>query len=405
MKALVTHHYWDRPGGGELVAGGFAVALDRLGFYVELTATTKFCKTCYMDWFGIDLSKFKSHSLPFKLRAFGIYLRALSWLPSMWVVPRLKPDFVFVDFYQTKPIISLKRRYGFKTGEYIHFPFETVYGPKKITDWRNDPYLAERYGRFPWNLYLEGSLWLGERFNRGNPFEVHDVVWANSRWTAELVRLVHGEYPRVLNPPIPPNVEIVKEPKPFEERELDVIMIGRFSFEKRYHWVVSEVMPKLAKEVPGVRLVIVGGTGTVPSERYYQQTLELARKYGVNVELHKNAPGKLKLELMDRSRVFLHATINEHWGVVVTEAMARGLPVVVHRSGGAWTDIVGNGEYGIGYSIDPQRIDEVVDALAKLLTDPKTWYYYSWKSQERVGDLTFDRFIKRVGEEMRLIGF
>ena len=27
MKALATHHYWDRPGGGELVASGSAVAL------------------------------------------------------------------------------------------------------------------------------------------------------------------------------------------------------------------------------------------------------------------------------------------------------------------------------------------------------------------------------------------
>ena len=401
MKALVTHHYWDRPGGGELVASGFAVALDRLGFHVELTATTRFCKPCYMDWFGIDLSKFKVHSLPFRMRAFGIYLRSLSWLPAMWVIPRLRPDFVFVDFYQTKPIISLKRRFRFKSGEYIHFPFETVYGRRKIMDWWREPSIAERYGRFPWNIYLMGALWLGERFNRGNPFEVHDIVWANSRWTAGLVKQVHGEYPRVLNPPIPPNVELVKEPRPFEERELAVIMIGRFAQEKRYHWVITEVMPRLAREVPGVKLVIVGGTGTVPSERYYQQAIELARKHGVSFEPYRNAPGKLKIELMDRARAFLHAMINEHWGVVVTEAMARGLPVVVHKSGGAWSDIVAGGEYGFGYD----TASEAVEALAKLLTDAKAWTYYSWKSQERVGDLTFDRFIKRVNEEMRLIGF
>ena len=400
MKALITHHYWDRPGGGELVASGFVVALNKLGSHVELTATTRFCQSCYMDWFGIDLTRYKVHALPFKLRAFGIYLRALSWLPATWVIPRLKPDFVFVDFYQTKPMINLKRRYGFKTGEYIHFPFESVYGPKKVMGWKDDPYLVERYGKFPWNLYLTGSLWLGERFNRGNPFEVHDIVWANSRWTADLVRKVHGEYPRVLNPPIPPNVEIVKEPRSFEERELAVIMIGRFSFEKRYHWVISEVMPRLMKEVPGVKLVIVGGTGTVPSERYYQQAIELARKHGVNVELHRNAPGKLKIELMDRARVFLHATINEHWGVVVTEAMVRGLPVIVHKSGGAWSDIVAGGDYGLGYD----ATDEAVEALAKLLTDGRVWHHFSLRSQLRVGNLTFDKFIIKVGEEMKIIG-
>ena len=382
-----------------MVASGFAVALDRLGFHVELTATTKFCQSCYLDWFGIDLTRYKAHTLPFKLRAFGIYLRSLSWLPAMWAIPRLKPDFVLTDFYAISPIVTLKRKYRFKTGEYIHYPFEIVYGPKRIMDWKDDPYITERYGRFPWNLYLMGALWLSARFDRGNPFEVHDVVWANSKWTAELVRQVHGEYPRVLNPPIPPNVEVVREPRSFEERELAIIMIGRFSFEKRYHWVISEVMPRLMREVPGVKLVIVGGTGTVPSERYYQQAIELARKHGVNVELYRNAPGKLKLELMDRARAFLHATINEHWGVVVTEAMARGLPVVVHKSGGAWSDIVAGGVYGLGYD----TADEAVEALAKLLTDGRAWRHYSSRSQVRVSDLTFDKFIERVGEEMKMI--
>ncbi|WP_148224717.1 glycosyltransferase family 4 protein [Vulcanisaeta moutnovskia] len=46
-------------------------------------------------------------------------------------------------------------------------------------------------------------------------------------------------------------------------------MIGRFSFEKRNHWVVTELMPRLIKEVPDVKLDIIGGTGTIPSESYY----------------------------------------------------------------------------------------------------------------------------------------
>jgi glycosyltransferase involved in cell wall biosynthesis len=95
---------------------------------------------------------------------------------------------------------------------------------------------------------------------------------------------------------------------------------------------------------------------------------------------------------MDQARVFLHATINEHWGVVVTEAMARGLPVVVHRSGGAWSDLAMNGEVGLGY----EGVDEAVEALAKLLTDEKAWGHYSGKSLGRVGEITFDKFKEKV---------
>jgi glycosyltransferase involved in cell wall biosynthesis len=117
----------------------------------------------------------------------------------------------------------------------------------------------------------------------------------------------------------------------------------------------------------------------------------------INVELYPNAPGDVKVALMDQARVFLHATINEHWGVVVAEAMARGLPVVVHRSGGAWSDLAMGGEVGLGY----EGVDEAVNALTRLLTDAKVWNYYSGKSLGRVGEITFDKFVSKLSELVR----
>jgi len=332
--------------------------------------------------------------LPINIHSFGIYLRDFSWVPARFIIPKLKPDIIYLDFYTSRPIINLKRRYGFKTIEYIHFPMEVIHNKSSKYHWRNDPYMTERYGKFPWSLYFIGSLWLGELFNRGNPFEVNEVVMANSKWTANVVRDVYGEEPIVLNPPIPPNVPIIKEPRPFDERQLAVIMIGRFSWEKRYHWVVSELMPRLTKEVPGVKLVIVGGTGTKTSQDYYERIRRMAMENRLNVELYPNAPGDVKVALMDQARAFLHATINEHWGIAVAEAMARGLPVVVHRSGGAWSDLAMNGEVGLGY----EGVDEAVEALAKLLTDEKAWGHYSGKSLGRVGEITFDKFVSRLSE-------
>ncbi len=175
-------------------------------------------------------------------------------------------------------------------------------------------------------------------------------------------------------------------------------MVGRFSNEKRYHWVVSEVLPRLIKEVPDVKLIIIGGTGTVPSEQYYARTIELARKAGVekSIVLMKNAPGDVKLNALDNAKVFLHATINEHWGVAVAEAMARGLPVVVHKSGGAWSDLAMGGEVGLGY----ESADEAVEAIARLMTDGKEWAYRSWKSTERVAELDFNRWVKYVEDRV-----
>ena len=166
MKALIMRGYWDIPGGGELVASAFAKALNELGYQVELGAITKFCRECYVDWFGIDLTRYRLHALPVKLKIFG----SLPWITATWAIPRFRPDFVYVDFHQTKPIINLKKRYGFKIGRYIHYPFDSIYGVRRVKSWRDDPYLVEVYGRFPRNIYFMANLWLGKVFSYDNPF-------------------------------------------------------------------------------------------------------------------------------------------------------------------------------------------------------------------------------------------
>ncbi|MGC9107454.1 MAG: glycosyltransferase, partial [Infirmifilum sp.] len=152
---------------------------------------------------------------------------------------------------------------------------------------------------------------------------------------------------------------------------------GRFSQEKRYHWVVTEVAPHLFKEVPEARLAIFGGAATPTLQAYKEQVKLMAQKAGLKVAetldadaqvyLIANAPRRLINEVMDQARAFLHATVNEHWGIAVAEAMARGLTPVVHKSGGTWTDLIEEGRYGIGY----QTAWEAVEALDKLLTQPQ----------------------------------
>ncbi|MGC8571647.1 MAG: glycosyltransferase, partial [Caldivirga sp.] len=166
-----------------------------------------------------------------------------------------------------------------------------------------------------------------------------------------------------------------------------------------------------------VRLVIFGGATTRTQLGYVNRVADLAKGAGLGVKvisegsvlngldnehqvyLRLNAPRAEINEVMDRARAFLHATINEHWGIAVAEAMARGLPVVVHKSGGAWSDLAMGGEVGLGY----ETVDEAVNAIAKLLTDGRAWSDYSRKSLERVRDITFDRFVERLVELVKRI--
>jgi len=117
------------------------------------------------------------------------------------------------------------------------------------------------------------------------------------------------------------------------------------------------------------------------------------------VSVSTSIPKDLINGIMDKAKVFLHATINEHWGIAVAEAMARGLPVTVHRSGGTWSDLAGEGIYGLSYTTS----EEAVEMISKVLSDSSTWRYYSTKSIERARDLTFDKFVEKASQLIKKI--
>ncbi|WP_054848905.1 glycosyltransferase [Vulcanisaeta sp. JCM 14467] len=420
MYSVVAHHYWGSPGGGQLVCASAVIALNKTGLKPVLTGTFKFNSAKYVDWYGIDISGYEVRTLmPINVKAFGLWTRLYVWKPVMDVVSRYDIKAVFIDEETYKPLTRF-RSSGLKIIEYIHFPFEVVIDPRfkgSGLAYGEDPYIMERYGKFPMNVYWGVFTRLLPRYLRENPFNDADLVLTNSRWTAGVARLVYGEEPTVLNPPIPPNMSVLGSVRTFEEREDIVVMLGRFSEEKRYHWVVRELMPRLLREMPNVKLIIFGGATTRTQLGYVNRVAEMARGVGLGVKvvsegsvlseldggyqvyLRLNAPRSEINDAMDRARVFLHATINEHWGIAVAEAMARGLPVVVHKSGGAWSDLALNGEVGLGY----ESAGEAVNALVKLLTDSRAWGNYSMKSLERVRDITFNKFVDRLAELVRRI--
>jgi len=412
--AVVSHRYWGSPGGGQLVDAAAAIALSEAGFNPILTGTFSFDPRKYVDWYGIDLSSFKIITLSIGIKAFGLLTRLYAWKPAETAIKRYNTDLLFTDEPTYKPLLKYRYHKSLKIIEYIHFPLEIVVNPKfKGTGlaYGEDPYIMERYGRFPLNMYWKLFTTMLPHYIRSNPFEDSDAVLTNSRWTAKVIKEVYGGDPIVLNPPIAPNTEIIGKPPEFDERGPKVVMLGRFSEEKRYHWVVKEVAPRLFKEMPNAELIIMGGATTRTQINYLDRVEAEARKVGLRVirgtdaakkdggivRLIPNAPRSMINSIMDSSRAFLHATINEHWGIAVAEAMSRGLPIVVHASGGTWTDLAGEGENGIGYR-DPEG---AVEALAKLLTNEPTFSKFSISALSRVKGLTLKEYSDKLGKIVR----
>ena len=209
---------------------------------------------------------------------------------------------------------------------------------------------------------------------RDDPFEVADVVMANSKYIARLTKLLWNGEPIVVNPPVRVGDFEPHGRKPFGERDNAVVMICRITPEKRVEDVIDAVA--LSETRPALRVV----GGLAPSATYYKEFLEKrAREKGVKLELYTNAPRGELVKIATSSRVFVHATRGEHFGIAVVEGMAAGCPVIVHRSGGPYEDITDYGKYGLYY----ESVEELADHIDRLMTDEKTWRHYHELSLKR----------------------
>jgi glycosyltransferase involved in cell wall biosynthesis len=68
-----------------------------------------------------------------------------------------------------------------------------------------------------------------------------------------------------------------------------------------------------------------------------------------------------------RAGAFVHASTAEQWGLVVNEAMAAGLPVLVSRACGCAEDLVRDGVNG--FTFDPLDVEGLARLLARVAPD------------------------------------
>jgi len=360
MKAIVAHHYWDRAGGGELVDACAVKVLQDMGLDVIIVATTGFRKERYKEWFGIDLENIKTYVLFDRfIPMFGIYQRALTWIPLKKAIKKEKPDLLWIDTDLYKPI-----GHPSKIIEYIHFPT-----PK----WEETLDYYIKYSRGIWKYYFKGSLTFYRIYGRENPFNYADIVTCNSSYIKEMIRELWGGTATVIHPPVLVREMLPLSGKSFEDRH-GIVMIGRISPEKRYEDVIEAVSQSNSKP----QLRVVGGL--IPSRvDYFTKIKLLAKERGVELETYPNASREDLIRIVSSSRVFIHATRKEHFGIAVVEGMALGCPVIVHRSGGQYTDITEKDKYGRSY--------ESVTELAKEID----FAYYDTNEWERLHELSIKR--------------
>lgn len=138
----------------------------------------------------------------------------------------------------------------------------------------------------------------------------------------------------------------------------DVIMVyvGRLANEKR----IENLRPVL-ENVPGTRLALVGDG---PARAHLEQHFE-----GTPTRFMGYLQGDSLSQAYASADIFVFPSALETFGLVVTEAMAAGLPVVASRVGGV-TDVVQEGK--TGYTFEPDDIPALIDGVRKIAADRAT---------------------------------
>jgi glycosyltransferase involved in cell wall biosynthesis len=96
-----------------------------------------------------------------------------------------------------------------------------------------------------------------------------------------------------------------------------------------------------------------------------QETLN-TQLSALNLHAHVHLPGFKQYDELPvyyaLAKAFVHASTTEQWGLVVNEAIASGLPVIVSERCGCVPELVGNN----GFTFDPVNEDELASRLFKM---------------------------------------
>lgn len=99
---------------------------------------------------------------------------------------------------------------------------------------------------------------------------------------------------------------------------------------------------------------------------------------------------------------FVHPALQEQWGLVVNEAMACGLPVLVSRTVGASHDLVHDGKNG--FRFDPEDKGELVRLLTKVSSPDFPRQRFSDESRRIIAEWTPEDFGKNFWKAAKAAG-
>ncbi len=175
------------------------------------------------------------------------------------------------------------------------------------------------------------------------------------------------------------------------EEEVLVLSVGRLVPEKGLDTLVRAVA------LTGNRRLVVAVAGSGPQRAALER---LADELDVRVHLLGDLPEDRVAGAYVAADVFALLSLHETWGVVVNEAAASGLPLVLSDRVGAGYDLLRSGENG--FLVPAESVAGAAAALGQLAADGATRAKAGRRSYELVRgwdyDASVENFVAAVGE-------
>jgi glycosyltransferase involved in cell wall biosynthesis len=130
----------------------------------------------------------------------------------------------------------------------------------------------------------------------------------------------HGIRPLHL---IPPGIDVKQFPSISPERDVDILAAGSLISLKQYD-IFLDVVAEIKKQVPLVKAMLIGEG----PERKKLQTRIATSGLQSNISVAGELPHAEVLQYMQRTKIFLHTSAYEGFGVVCIEALHAGARVI-----------------------------------------------------------------------------
>jgi colanic acid/amylovoran biosynthesis glycosyltransferase len=238
----------------------------------------------------------------------------------------------------------------------------------------NVPMIVSFYGTDMWK-HVDGEAGLRRKY--ADVFRLGALFIAEGpAAAAQLVRIGCPEN-RIVIHRLGVDVGVI----PFKPRSLDdggklkVLMASRFVEKKGIPYAV-EAFCRVARDNPGMRLTVVGDSGSSKDAKVRKEIESTIRNHGVagQVTIHGFMNREKLRELAEAHDILLHPSVQAGTGdaegghpVVMTMLAASGMPILATRHCDI-PEIVRDGK--TGWLVSERSADEIEAALRKIVRDP-----------------------------------